>query len=311
MPSNAFHQLTEKHGGLIAAGLVALGWFALYAPVYVDFAEGPWRRDENAHAPFIAAICLAVGWARLEKGRFAAAPAREAASGVGVAALGLAMAFLGRAAEAEQISSASQSVLAFGLTLALIGVAGARALWFPLALSLYLIIWPGWLLDEMTLPLKIFVSQAVADLLYAAGAPVAHAGATIAAGPYQLLVADACAGLNSLIALTSVGAVYLYAARRPSRAANLLVLAALAPIAILANVLRVVLLVLITLHLGYDAGQSYLHEGAGLVMFAAALGLVFAVDVVAGWIFLRPRKGARAGGQATLNAAPRPVEGAA
>jgi exosortase/archaeosortase family protein len=104
-----------------------------------------------------------------------------------------------------------------------------------------------------------------------------------------LLVADACAGLNSLIALTAVGAVYLYAVKRRSLIVNAAVIFALAPIAIAANVARVAVLVLITLQLGYDAGQSFLHETAGLVMFAAALGGVFFVDWLAALLWERRR----------------------
>jgi exosortase len=114
---------------------------------------------------------------------------------------------------------------------------------------------------------------------------VSHAGAVITAGSYELLVADACAGLNSLIALTAVGAVYLYVARRRSLRANAAVILALAPIAIAANLVRVMILVLITHHLGYDAGQSFLHETAGLLMFAAALAGVFLVDALAARAF--------------------------
>ena len=73
------------------------------------------------------------------------------------------------------------------------------------------------------------------------------------------------------------------------QAANAAVLLALAPIAVAANIARVATLVLITYWLGYDAGQSFLHETAGLVMFAVALGAVFAVDAVAAFLWERRR----------------------
>ena len=145
----------------------------------------------------------------------------------------------------------------------------------------YLIIWPKWALDAFTFPLKQLVSEVVSHGLFAAGLPVANSGAIISAGPYDLLVAQACAGLNSLISLTAVGSVYLYMVKRKSRAVNLIVIAALAPLAIIANIVRVAILVLITYYFGYDAGQGFLHEGAGLLMFAVALLGVFVVDGIA------------------------------
>jgi exosortase len=277
--------------GRLAPGIIfALGWLALYLPIYLGFAEGPWRRDENAHALIVMAIAVGAAGVRLATEEFTLTrnPA-EILAGTVLVLLGIAAATLGKATEADVLASASQTLLALGAALALFGRAGLRRLWFPIALTLYLIIWPGWLLDALTGPLKIAVSQSVATALYAAGLPVAHAGAVIAAGPYQLLVADACAGLNSLIALTAVGAVYLYMIKHRDWRVNAIVLACLIPIAVLANICRVMLLVLITYFLGFDAGQGFLHDGAGLMMFAIALALVFAIDSLAVLVLQRRR----------------------
>ena len=267
---------------LLAAAL------ALYLPIYLAFAEGPWRQDENSHALIIMAIAIGSAGIRLSTEKFSLTPTRsEQAAGFALIVFGLLLIVAGNAGETVLFLSASQSFVATGVVVALLGAAGARRLWFALALTLYLIIWPGWAVDALTAPLKVMVSQIVADSLYAFGLPVAHAGAVISAGPYQLLVAAACSGLNSLIALTAVGAVYLYAAKHSDWRINAAVLSALIPIAIAANILRVMALTLITYYLGYDAGQGFMHDGAGLVMFAAALGLVFVVDWAAMIAFSR------------------------
>ena len=252
---------------------------ALYLPIFADFAKGPLRQDENAHALIILAIAGGAAFARLSSTAFSSGRRRdEIVVGGAALAIGLALAVFGRASETVLFQSASLGPVAAGVILSLFGWNGLRRLWFPVAMTFYLIIWPGWAIDALTAPLKTFVSEVVSEGLYAAGLPVAHAGAVISAGPYQLLVADACSGLNSLIALTAVGAVYLYAAKRPDWRVNLIVAATLVPIAIIANILRVMTLVLITYYLGYDAGQGFLHDGAGLLMFAAALALVFLID---------------------------------
>lgn len=269
----------------------AAGWLALYLPIYLDFAAGAWRRDENAHALIVMAIAAGAAGVRLATEKFALTrrPA-EIAAGAAIVIAGIMAATFGKITEADLVASGSQTPVAFGAALALFGWPGVRRLWFPILLTLYLIVWPGWALDALTGPLKIAVSQAVATALYAAGLPVAHAGAVIAAGPYQLLVADACAGLNSLIALTAVGAVYLYMIKHKDWRVNALVLASLIPIAVIANVCRVTLLVLITYFLGFDAGQGFLHDGAGLLMFAVALALVFAIDSAGAFLFIRRRR---------------------
>ena len=274
------------------APLVALGGaiLFLYAPIYRDFASGPWREDENAHALIVMAIAAGAAGVRLFTEEFPLTrTVREQIAGFSLLAAGLVLIGLGGIGETVLFVSASQVFVASGTVVALLGWRGARRLWFPLALTLYLIIWPGWALDALTAPLKMFVSKIVAEGLYAAGLPVAYAGAVISAGPYQLLVADACSGLNSLIALTAVGAVYLYAAKHGDWRINAVVIASLAPIAIAANIVRVMTLTLITYYLGYDAGQGFMHEGAGLLMFAAALALVFIVDGMALIAFSRRR----------------------
>lgn len=271
------------HAPMIMLAIAAL---ALYAPIYIDFAQGPWRRDENAHALIVIAIAIGAAWSRLAGERFDRKPGvREQLAGAAALATGLVLIIAGRASEADFLLSASQPFVACGVALNLLGWRGVARLWFPLALTFYLIVWPGWAIDALTAPLKAVVSGVVSSALYAIGLPVAHAGAVISAGPYQLLVADACSGLNSLIALTAVGAVYLYAVKHPDRRVNAAVLVALVPIAIAANILRVAALVLITLFLGYDAGQGFLHQGAGFMMFALALAFVFLVDAAALRIF--------------------------
>ena len=64
--------------------------------------------------------------------------------------------------------------------------------------------WPS-----VTGPLKAAVSAVAARLLYALGYPVARSGVMLSVGQYQLLVADACAGLNSMFTLEALGLLYM------------------------------------------------------------------------------------------------------
>lgn len=271
------------------ATLIA-AWLSLYAPLYHEFSQTAWTREENGHAMFIIAICIGAAWSRLVDAQpLPLAGRKEFIAGLCVLGFGLAAYLPGRIGQIDILSSGSQSLVALAIVLCAFGVAGVRKLWFPLSLSLYLIIWPGWVINAATAPLKRMISETVSNGLFEFGLPVAHSGAVISAGSYELLVADACAGLNSLIALTAVGAVYLYVVKRRSWKTNAAVIAVMIPLAIIANIIRVGLLVLITYFFGYDAGQSYLHEAAGLTMFAMALVGVFGVDAIAAHFWERRR----------------------
>ena len=268
---------------LVCVFLLFLGWVALFGPVYAGFAETVWRRDENAHAPFLLAICVGLIANELYRRRFPKASRGEIALGVVFLSLALWAFVFARATQFTLLMSALQGFIAAALVIVFFGRRGLKALWVPLTLRLYLVIWPGWLLDSATLPLKLHISQIVAETLYAFGLPTAYEGALITVGQYKLLVADACSGVNSMIALTSIGVVYIFAASqltnfsRP-RLANIVLAISLIPIAYCANVLRVMVLVLLTHFFGHDIGQGFLHDLAGLFLFGAALALVFIVD---------------------------------
>jgi exosortase/archaeosortase family protein len=52
------------------------------------------------------------------------------------------------------------------------------------------------------------------------------------------------------------------------------------PIAFIANMVRVIALVLITYHFGDEAGQGFLHGAAGMVLMLVALAFFFALDAL-------------------------------
>jgi exosortase/archaeosortase family protein len=80
---------------------------------------------------------------------------------------------------------------------------------------------------------------------------------------------------------------------RPSRLHNAIMVATIVPIAFAANIVRVIVLVLVTYHLGDEAGQGFLHGAAGIVLMVVALLLFFAVDSALHVLLKRTRKPSR------------------
>jgi exosortase/archaeosortase family protein len=97
-------------------------------------------------------------------------------------------------------------------------------------------------------------------------------------GPYQLLVADACAGLHTLFTLEALGLLYLNVVTSSSWARNVALAVLIVPISFTANVIRVMSLTLVTYYLGDAAGQGFLHGFAGMVLFMSALLLIMLAD---------------------------------
>ena len=96
----------------------------------------------------------------------------------------------------------------------------------------------------------------------------------------MLLVADACAGLHTLLTLEALGLLYLKLVQRGSALRNIGLAVLVVPISFTANVIRVTTLSLITYYFGEEAGQGFLHGFAGMVLFLSALFLIFGLDMM-------------------------------
>jgi exosortase B len=151
-------------------------------------------------------------------------------------------------------------------------------MWFPLFFILFMIPLPGFFLDAVTLPMKIAVSYVAEHLLYWMDYPIARNGVILQIGQYQLLVADACAGMHTLISLEAMGLLYLNLVRHESLFRNVALAILIVPISFTANVIRVIILTLVTYYFGDEAGQGFVHGFAGMVLFIAALLLIMGVD---------------------------------
>jgi exosortase B len=168
--------------------------------------------------------------------------------------------------------------LLVGLILLFKGIAGLRLLWFPLFFLIFMVPLPATLVISITTPLKSAVSAVASSALYNMGYPVGRSGVILTVGPYQLLVADACAGLNSMFTLEALGLLYMNLMNYKSAVRNVALAILIIPISFIANIIRVMILVLVTYHFGDAAGQGFVHGFAGMVLFIVALTLILSVD---------------------------------
>lgn len=262
---------------------VLLGLLALYGPAFYGMAATLWNTEEQAHGPLVLAIALWLMWRqRFVLLDFGDRP-RPLAGSV-LLAIGLAVFVVGYSQDVVWLEAASPVAVGGGVLLTVLGRRAARAFAFPLLFLIFTAPLPGIIVDGATAPLKQWASNIAEWLLYAAGYPIARNGVMLAIGQYQLLVADACSGLHSMFSLSALGLLYVHLMGYRSRIHNGLLLASVLPIAFVANVLRVVVLVLVTYHLGDEAAQGFLHETAGWLMFAIALGVLLTLDGVLRWV---------------------------
>jgi exosortase B len=262
---------------LFVAALLLAGFLALYLPTYLNLASRVWPTDEQGHGPIILALGLWLIYAK--RHAIAALPVQpDIALGTGLLIIGVLMYALGRTQGMLVFEVLSQHLVLIGLLLMFLGRRALRLIWFPLFFLLFVVPLPGSVVASVTAPLKAAVSAAAATLLHSLGYPVARAGVMLSVGQYQLLVADACAGLNSLFTLEALGLLYMNLMHYTSVARNVTLALLIVPISFIANVTRVLILVLVTYHFGDAAGQGFIHEFAGMVLFIVGLLLILLTD---------------------------------
>jgi exosortase len=268
------------------AGHLALitGLCALAVPTVLSLGRQVWTTEAGAHGP----IVLAVGaWLLVREWGQAKSLARPGSFALTLVALGFSLAvyIFGRAFDFISLEVAGLYGAGVSALYSLIGLRALRTLWFPVLYLAFLAPPPGWLMDQITAPLKQFVSWAAMSTLSTFGIPVAREGVTIFVGSYRLLVEDACSGMNSIVGLVAVSLLYIYLLRGSQvRYAALLVVSTI-PIAVMGNIIRIMTLILLTYFFGDEVAQGFLHQTAGLFLFAIDLLLVFALDTVL-WRFL-------------------------
>ena len=268
--------------------LILIGFLALAIPTIITLSKGIWQNDDQAHGPIILAIVIWLFWQ--VKGQIAAIDAKSNPI-IGFALVIIALLFyiLGRSQAILIFEIGAFIPLVCGLLLISKGWRAISIAWFAIIFMLFLIPLPGSIVDALTGALKGQVSHIAEVLLYAAGYPVARSGVLITVGQYQLLVADACSGMHSMFSLLAVGSLYVYITDHSNKLRNALLILAIIPIAFVANIIRVMTLILVTYHFGDAAGQGFIHDFAGMALFAIALIGMFALDMMLG-LFLKDKK---------------------
>lgn len=257
--------------------MLLVGALLLYVPTWLELSRTLWATDEQGQGPIILIASLYLLFTKRDK---LAALADVPASAGSIALLmgGLLVYAIGRSQTIWLFEVGSQPLVLGGLLWMFKGRAALRLCWFPLFFLIFMIPLPGQMVAALTAPLKSAVSYVASGAMYQLGYPVARSGVVLMVGQYQLLVADACAGLTSMFTLEALGLLYLNFAGHAAAWRNVLLALLVIPVAFVANVIRVIVLVLVTYHFGDAAGQGFVHGFAGIVLFVAALLLIIGVD---------------------------------
>lgn len=270
--------------GVVDLLLLLVGFLVLYGETYVVLDKTIWSIVGQGHGPIMVALSVWLAWIRRDA--LIALPAASAPVGAAVVLLtGAAFYIVGKSQGILAFEVFSQVFMLSTPLLVYRGWAGLRLMWFPLAFMLLVVPLPGAIVVAITGPLKSYVSVVAEWIMYQAGYPIGRTGVTLVIGPYKLLVADACAGLNSIFALEAIGVFYMSVVGHTNKWRNILLAILILPISFISNVIRVIVLVLVTYYLGDAAGQGFIHDFAGILLFIVATILTICTDSFLGLFF--------------------------
>ena len=269
--------------------IFAIGLAVIVLPTMIQVARVSWSTEQGGHGPIVLATGIWLLWRELKTGNAEPRPGKLTTGLVLMAPL-MAIFLLSRITGVLEIEAFAMYGALITAAYLLVGGAVLRTIWFPLVYLAFTLPPPDTVVAAVTQPIKIAISSGVVSLLDLVGYPVASSGVTIQIGQYQLLVAAACAGLNSIVTLGALCLFYVYLRHRSNFTAFIVMALAAIPVAIVSNFIRVLVLVLVTYHFGDSAAQGFIHDFAGLLMFAVALLTVFGIDQVATPLFIRRQK---------------------
>ena len=168
-----------------------------------------------------------------------------------------------------------------GLILYFYGEALMRALLFPVTYLIFAIPLPVEFLDKAGYVLQALSARYPAALLALLGIPVTRVGAEVHLADAAFVVGLPCSGMNSLIALLALAALFIYLLQCPWYRKAALLCAAV-PIAIFANITRVTALLLIAARYGAETATGFYHTLFSPLLFIIAFICLILISVPMG-----------------------------
>ncbi|MGM0644736.1 MAG: exosortase/archaeosortase family protein [Thermodesulfobacteriota bacterium] len=234
-----------------------------------------WSIDPNfSHGFLIPVVALYMIWHNKES--LQQIPARPVNSGILIIILGMLAHIAGNLGAELFVQRVSMLITLFGAVLFLHGFRMCKALLVPLFYLLLMIPIPSIIWNKIAFPLQLFAAARASEMIQLIGIPVFREGNILHLANTSLEVVDACSGIRSLTSLLALSGAFAYIS--PLKAVNkwILFLSAI-PIAVAVNVFRLTVTACAAVWIGPETAHGFLHDMSGLIVFGAALVLLYLV----------------------------------
>ncbi|MEA2640633.1 MAG: hypothetical protein QOF51_2027, partial [Chloroflexota bacterium] len=172
-------------------------------------------------------------------------------------------------------------LLLWGCAVYLWGWRAGRVLAFPIGFLAFALGLQQTLIAPIAFDLQHITAIGAEGVSRTLGLAVVRDDLVLHSDQFSFVVAEACSGMSSLLALLGLTSlmIYLAPATPPGRVAVLL---SVAPLVVVANITRVALVLLFATWFGEEAALGFFHGASSLVLFGVALGGLLVVCKLVG-----------------------------
>ena len=228
------------------------------------------------HAPLVPLVSLVMALLLIRHTSIPVRPARPA--GLAVVALGVLLHVVSCLARVTFASGFALIIILAGLVLLLWGYRALRRLWFPIAFLVFMVPLPEVTIADLNFRLKVFSANVGVQIANGLGILVERSGNRVfLAGGKSLVIANVCNGLRTLISLLAFGALYAYVCRLRGLW-RLLLFAASVPVAVAANSIRIVSLIVVADVWTVEIATDWWHDFSGVMIYVLAFLLMFGLE---------------------------------
>jgi exosortase len=261
----------ERRTSILYAGATSALAFGIFGPILYYMVLHWSAVDDYSHGFLVAPLALYFAWERrLDLQRATIRPSWWGTIPLALGSLALMIGRLGVELTAMRVSFVLTLI---GLQILLLGRGVFRILMFPMIFLFFMVPLPQSLVNVVAFPLQLIAADFAVETLHLLHIPALREGNIIHLADTQLFVAEACAGLRSLMALGALAVVFAYFFRK-NPIERVIIVASAIPIAIFVNAFRVALTGYLAHRMGSAAAQGLIHQTEGVFTFGLAFGLL-------------------------------------
>ncbi len=259
--------------------IIAFCYSAVFQWMYGRYMNADSYYSHGFLVPFVTLFLI---W--MKRDQLLDQPQQESRAGLVLIVAALLLHILGTLLYIFALSAFSLFFLIIGLTLYLCGNEITRTIRFPLLFLIFMFPLPEAIISIISFPLKMFAAKAGVWIVGLLGIPIHGEGFNIFIPAGELLVGNPCSGLRSLIAFLALGAVFAYLSNLTLVRKYILFFISI-PIALLSNIIRVPILILVSYYWGLEAAapDTLVHTASGLLVFVLGFLLLMMSAKVLEW----------------------------